>query len=219
MKKSILSMLSLAAVSTLSGCANGPMSHDLSVVDNSQIENTVKIFSGVPFLLGMEGSAARLNEDWMVTSAHNWPILATTGKWNFHKHPTCDIMLYKSKGENTVPVGTAFVGDTVTAVGYPMAAQPMAANQGTIVGNIKMEEYPECDSVATTSTISVGMSGGGVYNPKGELIGVVSMFTNVEAHWEDGRYLSSGGVYVHLKTVKNWIKEVTGEDFFNENAK
>lgn len=202
-------LLLIPLIAVLAACSNGRPTYDTSSLNNQQVENTVKIFAGVPILLGMEGSAARLNEEWMVTAAHNMPILVATGKWDVRVHPTCDIAVYRSKGSNTVPLGTAFIGDTVTAVGYPMG-MPLAVNQGTIVGNVNMSDYPECVSVATTAVIAQGMSGGGVYNDKGELIGVVHGYATSTMHWNNGASLENGGVYVHLTTVKEWLLEVTG---------
>jgi hypothetical protein len=196
------------------GCqSNGKIYHDTSLITNKEIENTEKIFAGVPVLLSMEGSTARLDENWVVTAAHNKPIFIAQGKLDVIYHPTCDIAIYRSKGDNTVKVGTAYNGDTVNHVGYPMGL-PMSVSQGQIVGSVNMEEYPECTMVATTGTIAKGMSGGGVYNDAGELIGINQGFADSDMVWPDGTKLSNGGVYMHLSTVKDWLKEHTGVDYF-----
>lgn len=199
----------LTLVVLVSACSNGHVSHDTSILSNRTIANTEKVFAGIPILLGMDGSAARLNEEWMVTAAHNMPILVATGRWDVIEHPTCDIAVYRSKGSNTVPLAIGHFGEELVAVGYPMG-MPMAANPGKVIGNVVMDDYPDCTMVATTMVIAQGMSGGGVYNTDGELVGVVHGFATSTMYWPDGTSLSNGGVYVQLSTVREWLFEVTG---------
>lgn len=201
--------LMLIAALVLAGCSNGRPNYDLTEVNKPVQENTVKIFAGIPVALGMEGSAARLNDEWMVTAAHNWPIMLLTTVWDYHKHPTCDIVLFRSKDTNTVPLARGHFGEEVTFVGYPMG-HPMAANKGTIVGNVEMTDYPDCTKVATNAVVVQGMSGGGVYNNDGALIGIVHGYTSDTMRWPDGKSLKNGGVYMQLSTVADWIYEITG---------
>lgn len=185
------------------------------VVSGCAVHNTEKLFVGVPVFAGLEGSTARLDENWVVTSAHNRAILILQFKDDVVYHPHCDIALVPSQGSNTTRVGTAYIGDTVSHVGYPMAT-PLTVNHGRIVGNINMTDYPECTMVATTGVVKSGMSGGGVYNKEGELIGINQGRINGTAAWSNGTKLTNGGVYMHLKTVRGWIHEVTGVDYFSD---
>jgi len=205
----------LLTITLLGGCANGKISHDTTGVDKSVIDSVEKLFVGIPVLASMEGSTVRLDEDWVLTVKHNKPILALQLKEVYY-HPTCDIALYREKGDNSVKgVAKPYIDEEVYHVGYPIGL-PISVNKGKIVGNVNMKEYPECRVIATTGVVASGMSGGAVINSKGELLGVNWGYATSTIYWNNGTKLDYGGVFVPIQYVNDWIISVTGKDYFNK---
>lgn len=205
-------LISLLFVLILSGCANGIPTMNYSSTTPEALENTEKLFVGIPFLLGMEGSTARLNEDWVITVKHNSAIMDVQGLESY-EHPTCDVALIKSKGTNFVPVGKVYTNEDLVHVGYPLGL-PLAVNEGTYVGDVNIEGWGDCMYSATTAVVMGGMSGGGVYNSNGELVGVNHGFVPGEVLWPDGRKIDSPAVFLSLLAVEDWIEDVTGLELY-----
>lgn len=190
----------------LSGCAasNG----DITGVDpdtpSSVMDNTGKKFVGIPVLLSMEGSYARLNDEWIITAAHNRPILPQK---TFY-HPTCDVALYKNDNaaESVLDAGVVYYGEEVFHVGYPLLYGEVS-QKGVVVGDTIDDEG--CRYTITTAVMRGGMSGGGVYNSKGHLIGINNGISE-KLVWEDGRVMDNMTLFITINAVKGWIKEVTG---------
>lgn len=63
--------------------------------------------------------------------------------------------------------------DTITAVGYPgIDSRPVALTRGTITGFLAEPSGGDRSWIKTDATIPGTMSGGGVYNQQGQLIGI-----------------------------------------------
>lgn len=197
----------------LVGCANGiPTLIDDRISEENQA-NVKKVFAGVPIVLGMEGSAVRLNEDWMITAAHNEFILESTGKEVYY-HPTCDIAIYRNKGEGQSAVGTWNFGDTLHNVGYPTML-PLSVGSGKFIANATNPntEYDQCIVAATEGAVMGGMSGGGVYNEHQELVGIIHGF-NSDLVWEDGTNSGEVMLFTSIWVVREGLNEITGEKYF-----
>ena len=201
MKKSILLLSSFL----LSGCAiNGIPNFDSSVVKKEVIANTEKIFIGIPTLLAMEGSSARYNEDWIVTAGHNYLI-----NRDMIKHPFCDIALIKSKGSNTVNRGLLYKNEKAFLVGYPGALPlPIAVNEGPYV--LDFTGLDGCLYTAIDATIIGGMSGGGAYNQKGELIGINVGYSDFVRN--DGKTFKHISFIMAFPSVQKWIDSVIAKN-------
>ncbi|EGA72145.1 hypothetical protein VISI1226_05054 [Vibrio sinaloensis DSM 21326] len=197
----------------LTGCANGLPNVTADIEDDIEHDNE-KIFVGIPFLLGLEGSVARLDDEWLVTAAHNKPILELTGKDVFY-HPTCDIALIKNHGHTEHDVGLVFPGQIVTHIGYPLGL-PISSSEGEYVGDVKVYGWDKCQMSGTTGVIMVGMSGGGVYNQAGELIGVNHGFVSGNVKWPK-RAIDSPAVFVSLYAVRDWLSSITGREYFGKS--
>lgn len=191
----------------LSGCvaSNG----DITGVDPDTpagvLDNTGKKFVGIPVLLSMEGSYARLNEDWVITAAHNRPILPQE---TFY-HPICDVALYKDNSvvESVLEAGVVYYGEEVFHVGYPLLYGEVS-QKGVVVGDTIDDKG--CRYTITTAVMRGGMSGGGVYNSQGHLIGINNGVSE-KLVWEDGRVMEDMTLFITINAVKDWIEELTGD--------
>lgn len=207
--KSLKLMTSLVL---LLGCSSGSL-----VVDNYLTNNIVttneKIFVGVPLLLGLEGSSVRLNDEWVLTAAHNSPILFLQGYRegeDVFYHPTCDVALVKEKGKGRNEIGLVYQGEKVTHVGYPIAGI-LSHNEGEYLADIVSHGWEECQMSASSSDVSKGMSGGGVYNEKGELVGITHGIAYGVVKWENGLSHNYPAVFTSIYVIQDWLYELTGE--------
>jgi hypothetical protein len=165
-----------------------------------------KLFVGVPLLLGMEGSTVRLNDEWLLTVGHNAPILAMQLR-DVVYHPTCDVALIRSQGISTTSTGLVYPGEKVTHVGYP-SAQPLTANVGQYVGDVIQPDG--CQYSATTASVMGGMSGGGVFNSEGELVGVSVGYSKGQVVWDSGEKLNDPTIFISLAGIEDWLSNTTG---------
>lgn len=194
----------------MTGCANGLPDVNGNIQDDIE-KNNEKIFVGIPFFMGMEGSTARLDDQWLVTAAHNKPILEVTGKEVFY-HPTCDIALIRKDGDTNHSIGVVYPGQSVTHIGYPLGL-PLSSSKGVYVGDVNVDGWENCQMSGTTGVIMQGMSGGGVYNEAGELIGVNHGFASGDVAWPE-QSIHSPAVFVSLYAVRDWLESVTGQHYF-----
>jgi hypothetical protein len=207
------SYMSLLLVSLLSGCvANGiPIGVSKDAPDGVS-DNTMKKFIGIPSVIAIEGSAAKLDENWIITVAHNRPMLPKDTVY----HPKCDIALYKQRTNlKTLKEGLVYKNRNVYHIGYPSVQIPLpeTVQKGVYKGDV-IDPSDGCIYSATTATIASGMSGGGVVNQKGELIGVTRGIMYGEIKWEDGTIVNSPAIFVPLYRFRDWIKSVTGVDYY-----
>lgn len=205
----------LAAIS-LTGCvSNGITLGVESGTPSHAIEATEKRFVGIPPLLAAEGSAVYLGNGWYVTAEHNKLILGAQ-MLDVVYHPTCDIALFRDTPKNmaTTKLGMIRQGETTHTVGYPLS-MPISASYGEYVGDF-FEPDAKCLYSATTSKVTSGMSGGGVWNDKGELVGIIRGVTSGEVKWEDGRTAYRPSAFTSVYVVREWIYKVTGMTVIEE---
>lgn len=192
----------------VSGCSNRP-----SNIDDSVIKGNEKIFFGIPVLASMEGTTTRLDNTWLVTAKHNKPILTLFSE-DVYYHPYCDIALIKQPGNQNVNIGKVNLTQPVTHVGYPIGL-PLSFREGDYIGDIFVSDWDKCQMSATTGKIHAGMSGGGVYNQKGELVGINHGYISSDVSWNDNT-VDNPAVFVSLYAVKDWLKATTGKDYFSD---
>lgn len=203
--KNVLVGLSLL----LLGCANGVPSIDTSIAPKGVIETVEKTFIGIPPVLSMEGSKVRLDQEWVLTVKHNSPILTVLGEEVYY-HQTCDIALIRDPAVNSKGnrVGWLYAGDEVYLIGYPLGF-PLSVNKGKYVADF-MIDTDTCNYSGVTATVMGGQSGGGVFNKKGELVGIIVGFSKVTLQ---GKAYHSIGTIVPLGGVLDWITEITGKEY------
>lgn len=192
----------------LSGCAaNGFYEGIASGTPENAFKETEKNFIGVPMFLSMEGSSVKYNNEWRVTVAHNKPLLI--GKEVYY-HPKCDFAIFRDKSEGEEPVkGYVHQNQTTYHTGYPIG-MIFSSHKGSYIGEI-IDTRDDCTYSASDTTMISGMSGGGVYNKYGELVGVNVGIMFGDIKWEDGKEADSPGVFMSINRMKDFIEEVTGE--------
>ena len=207
--KSLKLMTSLVL---LVGCSSR-----IPIVDNYLTNNIVstneKIFVGVPLLLGLEGSSVRLNEEWVLTAAHNSPILFLQGyrkdKDVFY-NPTCDVALVREGSLGRSDLGLVYQGGKVVHVGYPIVGI-LSRNEGEYLADIVSHDWKDCQMSARSGDVSKGMSGGGVYNEKGELVGITHGIAHGVVKWGSGLTYNYPAVFTSIYVIQDWLYELTGE--------
>lgn len=195
----------------LSGCSsNLVFSADIGEAIG---HNNQKIFIGIPVLASLEGSMARLDENWILTAKHNKVILSVQGREVYY-HPYCDIALVRSDGTVHASVGMVLNGQDILHVGYPIGL-PLSASRGKYVGDVFVQDWDGCQMSATTGVVSSGMSGGGVYNDHEQLIGINHGYVSGSVTWPNGEKVSHPAIFVSLYAVKDWLQQVTGKDYYH----
>ena len=200
----------LALALLLSGCANG-LPDINGVIQKDIQESNEKIFVGIPVLFSLEGTAARLDDHWLVTAKHNRLILALEGK-DVYYHPYCDIALIRSEGHGLEHAGVVYPHQSVTHVGYPIGL-PLSSSKGEYLGDAYVSGWQKCLMSASSAHVMSGMSGGGIYNDKGELVGVTHGFSLGTVSWKDHSYFQPA-IFVPLYGVRDWLQRITGTDYF-----
>lgn len=196
----------------LSGCANRLVVGVDETTPQVAVDNTHKVFVGIPAFLSLEGSVSRLDSEWMVTAAHNAPLLKAQLKDVFY-HPKCDIALYRDRDDSfDGQVGKVYPNQNVYHVGYP-TGMPMVSSLGQYAFDVS-DPSDGCVYSATTSGVISGMSGGGVYNEKGELLGVTRGFIS-ETITFNGITVEDPAVFYSLLAVSDWLYEITGKKYFD----
>ncbi len=203
-------ILSAALILGLLGCAFNGLPQGVSeTTPPNVIENTYKLTFG--FLV--DGSSSRLNETWVVTVKHNKFILSTRNPEDVFYHPTCDFALYREPIEEYTGngVGLVYQNQDIYHIGYP-SMMPIVSHKGEFLMDIGSFNGSKCPYSVSTGTVVGGMSGGGLYNNKGELSGVtVGVITSATDRSIEGK-----SVFLSLYAVRKWIEEITGERFYEE---
>lgn len=203
-----MSKLVLILSMVLTGCCANGIPNFTAGVPDIVSDNTHKMTIGL-----LEGSYTTINDEWSITVAHNKPIITLTGRTVFY-HPTCDIALIKTRGktDNNVKLGVYYPGDSLHNAGYPPFPLPLAYDKLEYLGDVSGVGHlgtDKCPAYSYANGIVMGgMSGGGVWNSKNELVGVNVGFADITEL--NGVKHDSAFIFVPLLAVKDWIHEVTG---------
>ncbi len=218
MTKNTLKIVTPIIISILlSGCAANGIPTPLASLPEAIEEGNEKSFVGIPVLLSAEGTTVRLDDEWLLTASHNRLIYSLTYD-EYHIHPTCDVALLRSKGAKPeYDLGIVRKNGKITHVGYPMF-MPLSASKGVYFQDVIAENVPRCQMSMTTGVLAAGMSGGGVFNDKNQLVGVnhgVFMFRDFDF---EGKTYESPAVFTSLFAIKDWIEEITGKKITLEGS-
>ncbi|WP_434356208.1 serine protease [Parasalinivibrio latis] len=171
-------------------------------------------FMGVPLLYMGMGSSVPITENLSLTAAH-------VAKSNYAKvvsyHPECDIALIESDnaGKKLPNLGLIYPGQKVSMYG-------MDGNDQVLVGtgiyhldlNFVDNKYFEvCPGSVADAPIRQGMSGGGAYNDKGELVGIIAAMAGSDTRLLNGEPLELErlSIFVSINYVRPWLEGYLGE--------
>ena len=213
--KKKLAISSIAILPLLTGCAMNGLPNPAPELPDSIVEGVEKIYAGIPFALAFEASRVRLDNEWALTAAHNELILTLTGQ-EYYIHPNCDVALVRLDGKQpNYKFGLAKAFKKVTHVGYP-AYMPQSSGEGIYFMDVIVENYPECMKSMTTGSMMTGMSGGGVFNDKNELVGINHGWYNFNSFEHEGVIYDSPSVFVSFLPIIDWIEAITGKTYHIE---
>ncbi|MGR5451379.1 hypothetical protein ACP3V3_16805 [Vibrio sp. PNB22_3_1] len=217
MKPLFLFTIATCLATALTGCANAIL-NPFKALPEPITQPTEKIFLGIPSILSFEASSVRLDNEWVLTAAHNYVVPFLQMK-EIHLHPTCDIaLIYDPVDKPVTPlvIGTAFTDDEIINTGYPIY-YPITGDEGQYKRDVFMPDsyWPNCQFSGATTGLMVGMSGGGVWRKDNhQLIGINSSFSIFDQG--DGEALS---YFVSLKYLSGWIKDVTGKVYLSQEQR
>ncbi len=207
--KNLLVVLPVTSTLTLSGCAANGM-----VMPTTKMANVDFKFIGIPGLLSVQGSAVRIDEEWLLTAKHNASFLLFD---EVYEHPDCDIALIKDKGKIAKPLNMRLVGHTekLTHKGYAGFFAIPSKGRGEFLQYLTTNN---CTVGLSDAPIWQGMSGGAVYNSNKELVGINSaIIRNIElnpgsAPLKDADRRTAY-VPVCSKEVGEWMESVTNKNY------
>lgn len=190
---------------TLFGCASNGFYEGVSDETPKGIQEKVhKNFLGIPALASLEGSSVDIFDGWRATVAHNKPMLI--GKEVVY-HPTCDFALYKDVKSKETKLGTVSKNQEIFMTGYPTMGM-FSSHVGEYLGDVT---YDDCLYSASNGTVIGGMSGGGVFNDAGELVGLNVGVVNDTVVWPNGESAKNISLFISIEYVKSFIEETTKE--------
>lgn len=199
----------------IAGCSNGVLNeyHGEQITIDSQV-------MGIPFLFGGTGSSVPITENLSITAKH---IASYDFSSVVAHHPSCDISIIKSdnKGKSIHPIGTVSPNSELKTFGRDLW-NPLKTlyGEGKFLQDLFLIDNQwnskECILSVIDAPIQVGMSGGGVYNNKEELVGVIVAmggwdFKLVETDQKLGRV----SLMVSTLFIKDWINEVKADFYSN----
>ena len=205
-KTLIIGALSLLAT----GCAssNGPLATLES--NNANVPVIDYEMVGIPLLYQGFGSSVPITKDLSLTAAHvakvNWDSVVAY-------HPECDIAIIKSDNSKVTSfpdMGLVYVNETVITYGKDGFGN-LLSGKGVYHIDLNFTNnsyFKKCNASITDAPIREGMSGGGAFNERGELIGIISsMASTYNTRLANGEKLPYDrlSLFVSLNFVKDWL--------------
>lgn len=197
------------ALASLQGCflVNGPLEY----ADETNAPSVSYLPIGVPFLLGGHGSSVPISEKLSLTAKH-------IAKLDYSEvvayHPHCDVAIIKenNQGRTIAPLGTVAQTEPVTTVGMGLTGKVLVG-KGMYYLDVNFVDsamFANCPASITDAPVQSGMSGGGTYNYKGELVGIVSGMSGSGFRLLDGTELGNERTSIFVSTlyIKPWLIEV-----------
>ncbi len=175
---------------------------------------------GIPYVAAGHGTAVPLTEEVSLTAKH-------VAELDFSKviayHPSCDLALIRQDNRNKpLPtLGIIFSNQIVTTVGKDRDGKTLIG-QGRYYRDIYLSEhelFEQCPASIVDAPVQSGMSGGGVYNPDAELVGIISAKV-YEVTLEDGSIVQTDrvSIFVPLLFARDWLIEQLDHFYLNSES-
>ncbi|MFC3024564.1 serine protease [Vibrio zhugei] len=213
-RSTVLSLLVLLTV----GCAssNGPLtkveSHEATpAIDYEMV--------GIPLLYQGFGSSVPLTRDLSLTAAHvaklNWDNVIAY-------HPQCDIAIVKSNNSGALlpDLGLVYTNENITTYGKDGTGN-LLKGEGKYRLDLNFANhsyFKHCQASVTDAPIREGMSGGGAFNSRGELVGIISAMASSNTRLANGEKLPYDrlSLFVSLNQVRGWLNQ-TVSNYYGTN--
>ncbi|WP_254868933.1 serine protease [Vibrio hepatarius] len=177
-------------------------------------------FTGIPLLFFGFGTSTPITPELSLTVAH-------VAKLNYDKvvayHPYCDIAIVKSNNSalDYPNLGLVFPNQPVRTFGMSPTGDVLTGS-GRYRRDLLLVEVPyfkKCPASVTDAPVQDGMSGGGVYNDNGSLVGIIA----ARANPRDIRLLSGEphgleriSIFVPLNYVRDWLEGAVDDFYGNQ---
>lgn len=211
-------MILVVALLTLSGCVhiNGPLEYANENETNTPSVNYLPV--GIPFLLGGHGTSVPITSELSLTAKH-------VAKIDFSEvvayHPDCDIALIKEEntGKKLASLGKIHSQESIKTFGRGLTGKTLVG-EGKYYQDVNFVDskmFARCPASITDAAVQSGMSGGGAFNAKGQLVGIISGMSGSRFRMLDGSEVGNERTSIFVSTyfVRDWlISEV--EQFYGD---
>ncbi len=211
----------LAIALTLTGCAHS--NGQLHKVANDNAPAIDFEMTGIPLIYFGYGSSVPITEDLSLTAAH-------VAKLNYDRviayHPTCDIALVESdnRGQNFPKMGLVYQDQPVTTYGVSATGDVISGygHYRMDLNFVNYRYFKECPASIMDAPIQAGMSGGGTFNSRGDLVGIIAAMADTKnTRLLNGEALPYErlSLFVSINYVRGWLDNAVNQYYGGQNQR
>lgn len=190
----------------LAGCvlSNGP----LSIVNQAHSPSVNYLPIGIPFIFGGHGTSIPITQNLSLTAKH---VATQTHYTIVAAHPDCDIAIIQENNSHAKfpALGLIYPKASLSTYGKDMIGN-LISGEGKYFQDVHFLDsalFQKCPASITDAPVQSGMSGGGVFNQQGELVGIISGLSNHQFKLVNGFDLGNQrtSIFVPIFYVKEWL--------------
>lgn len=191
--------LPVTAFMAMAGCiqSNGSVSH----ADSNEANHLVII--GVPMLLGGFGSSVPVNEEYQITARH---VAQVSWDLDVIHHPRCDLSLVRASSSHIPQWGLIYPDEKVTHEGHSLLGNKVKG-EGKYLQDV-FDTNTDCLYSLSDAPVMSGMSGGPVFNDKGEIVGITVAIVNNPEDLTNLRPAERYSQFVPATLIFDWLKQL-----------
>lgn len=193
--------LGIMIATSLTSCiaTNGEVSHTA----NHEANNMVVI--GVPMLFGGFGSSVPVNTQYHVTAKH---VARLSWDLDVIHHPYCDLSLVRTNSHvNEVPNwGLIYTDQAVTHQGHSLLGTSIKGD-GKYIQDV-LDTNSKCLYSLSDAPAMSGMSGGPVFNDKGEIVGITVAIMHNPEDISNLRHAERYTQFVPATLIFDWLNQL-----------
>ena len=192
----VLLLVCCAFAVSLCGCvlSNGPVSQAASRDANRMV------MIGIPLLLGGFGSAVPISQDYMITAKH---VAQLSWDLDVIHHPHCDLSLIRRHSDQVPTWGLIYPDQPVSHHGHSLLGNSIKGN-GKYLQDV-IDTHTGCLYSLSDAPVMSGMSGGPVFNPKGEIAGITVAIVNNPDDLKGLRPATRYSQFVPAPLIFDWL--------------